>query len=39
MAHADMAEGVEHAFVGDDAVGKREFGAGFGERVGHGRFP
>ena len=25
MAHADMAEGVEHAFVAEDAVGEREF--------------
>ena len=24
-----------HAFVGDDAVGEREFGAGFGETIGH----
>ena len=28
MAHADMAEGVEHAFVGGDPVGERELGAG-----------
>ena len=36
MAHADMPEGVDHAFVGDDAVGEREFGAGFGKfLIGH----
>ena len=35
MAHADMAEGVDHALVGDDAVGERELAAGFGEIVGH----
>ena len=35
MAHADMAEGVDHAFVGDDAVGERELGAGFGKLIGH----
>ena len=26
-----MAESVEHAFIGDNAVGEREFGAGLGE--------
>ncbi len=30
MAHADMAESVDDAFVGDDAVGERELGADFG---------
>ena len=35
MAHADMPEGVDDAFVGDDAVGKREFGADFLKRIGH----
>jgi len=25
MAHADVPEGVEHAFIGGDAVGKGEF--------------
>ena len=31
MPHADMAEGIDDAFVGDNAVGEREFGAGFGK--------
>ena len=35
MTHADVAEGVDDAFVGDDAVGEREFGAGFGKLIGH----
>ena len=39
MAHADMAEGVDHAFMGDNLIGERQFGAGFGELIGHGRFP
>ncbi len=38
MAHADMAEGIDDALVGDNAVGKREFGTGFFKRIGHGRF-
>ena len=38
MAHADMAEGVDDAFVGDDAVGERELGADFCKLIGHGRF-
>ena len=25
MAHADMAESVDDALIGDDAVGEREF--------------
>ena len=29
MAHADMAESINDAFTGDDAVGERELGAGF----------
>ena len=29
MAHADVPEGVEHALVGDDAVGDRELAEGF----------
>jgi len=37
-AHADMAEGVDHTLVGDDAVGERELAAGFGEIVGHWYF-
>jgi hypothetical protein len=35
MAHADMPEGVDDAFVGDHAVGKREFGARVFKRIGH----
>ena len=39
MAHADMPERVEHAFVGGDAVGKREFGKRIGDfLIGHRRF-
>jgi hypothetical protein len=30
-----MAEAVEHALVGDDAVGERERVAGFIDGVGH----
>ena len=39
MAHADMAEGVEHVFVGEHAVGERDLVADVGEIVGHGTFP
>src|SRR5262249_9407309 len=35
MPHADMAESVEHALVGDDAIGKRKGVAGFIERTRH----
>ena len=35
VAQADMAETVEHALMGDDAIGKRELVAGFGKRIGH----
>ena len=35
MPHADMAEGVDHALVGDNAVGERELAAGFEKRIGH----
>ena len=38
MAHADVAEAVEHAFMRDDAVGERELVAGFSEGIGHGGF-
>src|ERR1700694_4885668 len=38
VAHADMAEAVEHAFVGDDAIGEGELIAGLVERIGHGWF-
>ncbi len=36
MAHADVAEGVEHAFVGDHAVGARQQFARFGKGHRHG---
>ena len=39
MAHGDVAEGVEHAFVGDHAVGAREQFARFVEFVWHRHFP
>jgi hypothetical protein len=29
MPHADMAESIEHTLIGDNAVGEREFKAGF----------
>ncbi len=29
MAHADVPEGVEDAFIGDDTVGNRELAEGF----------
>src|SRR5262245_22439661 len=35
MAHADMAEGVEHAFVRQHAVGERELIADVGQIIGH----
>src|SRR6516165_7745048 len=38
MAHADMAEGVEHTFVGKHAVGERDLIADIGEIFGHGHF-
>jgi len=38
MAHADMAEGVEHAFVRQHAVGERNLAAGVVETIGHGTF-
>src|SRR5262249_7377390 len=38
MAHADMAERIEHAFVRQYAVGNRDLVAGIGEVIGHGRF-
>jgi hypothetical protein len=34
-----MAEGIDHTFMGDNAVGERELAAGFGKRSGHGHFP
>jgi hypothetical protein len=33
-----MAERIEHAFVRQYAVGKRDLVAGIGEIIGHGRF-
>ena len=38
MAHADMPEGVDHALIGDNAVGERELEAGFDKIGGHGCF-
>ena len=35
MTHADMAEGVEHAFVGENAVGERELRDQIGQIFGH----
>jgi hypothetical protein len=36
MPNADMPEGIEHAFIGEDAIGSRQFSADLGERIGHG---
>ena len=38
MADADMAEGVENAFVRQHAVGERDLVADVGEIVWHGKF-
>ena len=38
VAHADMAEGVEHAFVRQHAVGERDLVADVGKIIWHGRF-
>jgi len=35
MTHADVPEGVDDAFVGDDAVGKRKLGASILKSIGH----
>ena len=35
IAHADVAEGIENAFVGDDAVRGREIAAQVFQGVGH----
>ena len=37
MAHADMTERVEHAFMGEDAVGQRKLRDDIGQSVGHGQ--
>jgi hypothetical protein len=34
-----MAEGIQHALMGDDAVGDGEFIQERGKLVGHGAFP
>ena len=39
MAQADMAEGVEHALVGEHAACKRDLVAGSCEAIGHARIP
>jgi hypothetical protein len=31
MAHADMAESIDNAFIGGDPVGERELGEQFGK--------
>jgi hypothetical protein len=31
MPHADMAEGVNNAFIRNNSIGKRKFSAGFDE--------
>jgi hypothetical protein len=36
VAAADMAEGVEHAFMGENAVGDGKLVAHLGEGIGHG---
>ena len=36
MTHADMAEGVKHALVGQHAVGERDLVTGIGKISGHG---
>ena len=38
MPHADMAEGVDNALVGDDTVSERKLAAGFDKRIGHWHF-
>src|SRR6185312_1157603 len=38
VAHAHVPEGVEHAFIGDNAVGNRQFAAGGIEIGGQGFF-
>src|SRR5262249_40050028 len=38
MAQADVTERIEHAFVRQHAVGKRDLVADLGEIIGHGRF-
>jgi hypothetical protein len=38
MPGTDMAEGIEHAFLGQDAIAKRDFGAKSGQLIGHGHF-
>jgi hypothetical protein len=35
MAETDMPECIEHAFIGEHAIGDRQFLAGFSERIGH----
>jgi hypothetical protein len=36
MPHADMAEGINNAFVGNNSIGKRKLLAGVDRCVGHG---
>ena len=39
MAHADMAEGVEYAFVAKDTVGDCKVGDQIGQAIRHGLKP
>jgi hypothetical protein len=39
VAHADMAEGIEHAFVRQHAIGERDLIADVGKIIGHWAFP
>jgi hypothetical protein len=34
-----MAEGVDHAFIGENPIGERDFVANGGELIGHGVSP
>jgi hypothetical protein len=35
MPHADMAESVDYALIGDNAVSERKLGTSFDECIGH----
>jgi hypothetical protein len=39
MTHADMAEGVDHAFMGDNLIGECQLAVGFDELIGQGTVP
>jgi hypothetical protein len=38
MAHADMAKGIEDAFICEHAIGKSDLVAGLGKTVGQGLY-